>query len=168
MKFVVVNKVAEPSHDKKFQMLKDFMSQYNMFCEHFLREPYMRDFFENLTEVPENAQMFQTVSDDEEETNCHSCGDYMSDVEQEDYNEGCNVFCNKCSGDDDEKENEILGEETKKELKSLNLSPEKKNEFNKFVNEVENLVINDSDDEDCDDEYCEGGCGKKEIWDGSE
>ena len=36
------------------------------------------------------------------------------------------------------------------------------------MNEVENLVINDSDDEESDDEYCEGGCGKKEIWDGSE
>ena len=95
--------MSSSTHDEMFKMLKDFMSEHNMFCdEDFLKQPYMRDFFETLIQVPEDAQMYQTVSDDEEETNCQSCGDYMSDVEQEDYNEGCNVFCNKCSGDDDE------------------------------------------------------------------
>jgi len=63
-KFVITNsmkQVDEPSHAEKFEMLKDFMSQHNMFCEYFLMEDYMRDFFENLIEVPQDDD-----SDDEE------------------------------------------------------------------------------------------------------
>ncbi len=39
---------------------------------------------------------------EEVETDCHICGDWMSDVEQEDYKEGCNVICNRCGGEEDE------------------------------------------------------------------
>ena len=41
---------------------------------------------------------------------------------------------------------------------------------NTYYNLKEELyaVVNSADDEDSDDEYCEGGCGKKEIWDASE
>ena len=29
-------------------------------------------------------------------TDCVICGDYMSDVEEEDYKSGCNNICDKC------------------------------------------------------------------------
>ena len=38
------------------------------------------------------------------ETNCENCGDYMSDVEEEDYLEGCNNICDLCC---DSKEDKI-------------------------------------------------------------
>ena len=33
---------------------------------------------------------------------CVICADYMSDVEEEDYNEGCNDMCDKCSPKEEE------------------------------------------------------------------
>jgi len=30
------------------------------------------------------------------DTDCVICGDYMSDVEEEDYKNGCNNICDKC------------------------------------------------------------------------
>mgnify|MGYP003658080640 CR=1 FL=1 len=30
------------------------------------------------------------------DTDCVICGDYMSDVEEEDYKDGCNNICDKC------------------------------------------------------------------------
>jgi len=30
------------------------------------------------------------------DTDCVICGDYMSDVEEEDYKDGCNTICDKC------------------------------------------------------------------------
>ena len=36
----------------------------------------------------------------EVDTNCVICDDYMSDVEQEDYKEGCNTICDRCGHED--------------------------------------------------------------------
>jgi len=108
---------TQPSHYEMFKMLKDFMSEHNMFCdEDFLKQPYMREFFENLIQVPEDAQMYQTVSDDEEsddeeepkscyltwpeplELDCKICGDTISEV---DIHAAPHDVCDNCSYEDE-------------------------------------------------------------------
>ena len=50
-----------------------------------------------------NGKWVNDKEDEEEvETNCVICDDYMSDVEQEDYEGGCNTICNKCGGEESE------------------------------------------------------------------
>jgi len=47
----------------------------------------------------ETNETFIWLDEEEVETNCHICNNYMSDVEQEDYINGCNVICNDCDYD---------------------------------------------------------------------
>ena len=47
---------------------------------------------------------------EEEETNCVICGDYMSDVDIDDYKEGCNDICDKCCSREEKEEEEEVNE----------------------------------------------------------
>ena len=43
---------------------------------------------------------------EEFEANCIVCNDYMSDVEEEDYNEGANNICDNCCSDEEKEDEE--------------------------------------------------------------
>jgi len=45
--------------------------------------------------------------EEEVETNCVGCGDWMSDVDEDDYKEGCNTICDRCDPPPPEEEEEI-------------------------------------------------------------
>jgi len=49
----------------------------------------------------------ECYEEEEVETNCHICGDYMSNVDEDDYKEGCNTICDRCDPPPPEEEEEI-------------------------------------------------------------
>ena len=52
------------------------------------------------------GQLYLEEEEEKFEANCIVCNDYMSDVEEEDYNEGANNICDNCCSDEEEEEEE--------------------------------------------------------------